>query len=137
MAAMPHIRRSREQGARSRERGAPSAEQGAQRGPCPDPCSLLPADSEAGSHERRERMKEKIIRLSSSRRGKSGSTSGLAMYPCFDRSKSMLATSKTERRDMFRKLAKSAFETLPDPSAILLVMLKVAPRNCSANRNNF
>ena len=37
----------------------------------------------------------------------------------------MFAVSKTERRPKFRKFAKSVLDWLPDPSAILFVILSV------------
>ena len=39
-----------------------------------------------------------------------------------------------DRRAVFRKFAKSLLERLPEPSAMLLAILKTAPRSCSANR---
>ena len=45
---------------------------------------------------------------------------------------SMLATSNPERRAVFKKFAKAVSEALPDPSAMLFVMLSTAARNCSA-----
>jgi len=49
----------------------------------------------------------------------------------------MFATSKIERLEKLRKFANSFEEWLPEPSAILLVILKAAARNCSAKRKSF
>ena len=49
----------------------------------------------------------------------------------------MLAHSKIERRDIFRKLANSLSEKETDPYAILFEMLIAAALNCSANLKNF
>jgi hypothetical protein len=45
----------------------------------------------------------------------------------------MFAHSKIDRRDIFRKLAKSLSEKDPEPSAILFEMLIAAALSCSAN----
>ena len=47
---------------------------------------------------------------------------------------SMLAHSNVERRAKLRKLRKSLFELLPDPTAILFEIESAAARNCSAYR---
>jgi hypothetical protein len=45
----------------------------------------------------------------------------------------ILAHSKSERLDIFKKLENSLSEKEPDPSAILFVILIVAALSCSAN----
>ena len=45
----------------------------------------------------------------------------------------MLATSKIDLLEIFRNCENSLLEKEPDPSAILLDMLIVAARSCSAN----
>src|SRR6266404_3497611 len=59
---------------------------------------------------------------------------GLVDIPLLLKRNRIFATSNVERRAVFRKFAKSIFETLPEPSAMLFVMLRVAPRSCSAKR---
>jgi hypothetical protein len=48
----------------------------------------------------------------------------------------ILAHSKTERREIFRKLANSLSEKEPEPSAMLFDMLMAAAHSCSANLKN-
>ncbi len=86
--------------------------------------------------DRRVRMKAKIIRLSSSSSPMMFLRSVLLMHPFLLNRNKIFATSKVERRAVLRKFAKSMRETLPDPSAMLLVMLKTAARSCSANLKN-
>ena len=60
--------------------------------------------------------------------GRSGS------IPLRCNTRSMLATSKIERRVMFRKFAKSISDALPEPSAMLFETLSMAALSCSLNR---
>jgi hypothetical protein len=79
-------------------------------------------------------MNASIIRLCCSSSLISGVQSVSASKRSLVKIISMLATSNSDRRAVLRKFAKSAFEALPEPSAILLVMLRVAARSCSAKR---
>src|SRR5438105_10335590 len=71
-------------------------------------------------------MNAKIIRLSSSSSPIMFLTSVLLMYPFLLKRNKIFATSNVERREVLRKFAKSMREMLPDPSAILFVILRTA-----------
>src|SRR2546423_11827631 len=112
---------SEEQAARSKELGARSVKGEAVR-------------HQLFDHDFKVRMKAKIIRLSCSSSPIIGLRSAFSMYLFSLNKNKIFATSNVERRAVLRKFAKSIRETLPDPSAILLVMLKTAERSCSAKR---
>jgi hypothetical protein len=82
----------------------------------------------------RQSLREKlvILRLSSSQSQSSSSTSVFSSKPSLSNTNNMDASSKSDRRVMFRNWINSCLCALPDPSAMLLEIDRPAARSCSA-----